>query len=72
VEGTIDMLIDDTAADSQKFLYLKTKDNLVTSLRLLKDGYVYAPEIGFFQVDKAVFDKFYTSLKVADSTTISE
>jgi hypothetical protein len=62
VERSIDMLIDESTADGQKFLYLKTKDNLITSLRLLKDGYVYIDDIGFFQVKKADFDAFYISL----------
>jgi hypothetical protein len=62
VEQPIDLLIEDTAADSQKFLYLRTEDNLITTVRLLKDGYVYADEIGFFEVDKAAFDAFYNSL----------
>ena len=63
VEGSVDLLIEDTSADSQKFIYLKTKDDLVVTLRLLKDGYVYAPEIGFFQMDQVVFDEFYHSLQ---------
>ena len=63
VEGSVDWLIEDTSADSQKFLYLQTNDHLVTTLRLLKNGYVYAPEVGFFQVDKEVFDAFYASLQ---------
>ncbi len=63
VEGSVDWLIENTESDSQKFLYLQTKDHLVTTLRLLKDGYVYAPEVGFFQVDKEAFDAFYASLQ---------
>jgi hypothetical protein len=63
VERSIDTLIDEAAAEGQKFLYLKTEDNLITSIRLLKDGYVYVDEIGFFQVDQADFDEFYGSLK---------
>ncbi|MDF2908045.1 MAG: hypothetical protein K0R34_3366 [Herbinix sp.] len=63
VERSIDTLIDEASADSQKFLYLKTEDNLITSIRLLQDGYVYVDEIGFFQVDQADFDEFYSSLQ---------
>ena len=63
VERSIDTLIDESSADGQKFLYLKTKDNLITPIRLLKDGYVYVDEIGFFQVDKAAFDEFYGLLQ---------
>ncbi|MDF2541331.1 MAG: hypothetical protein K0S47_1049 [Herbinix sp.] len=61
---TIDMFTEKTDYDSQKFIYVRTKDNLITTLRLFKDGYVYAPEVGFFQVDKTVFDDFYNSLPV--------
>ncbi|MBP1755470.1 MAG: hypothetical protein H6Q59_1868 [Firmicutes bacterium] len=63
VERSVDTLIDETNADGQKFLYLRTKDNLITPMRLLKDGYVYVDEIGFFQVDKADFDEFYGLLQ---------
>jgi hypothetical protein len=63
VERSIDTLIDEASADSQKFLYLKTEDNLITSIRLLEDGYVYVDEIGFFQIDQADFDEFYSSLQ---------
>jgi hypothetical protein len=63
VERSIDTLIDESSADGQKFLYLKTVDNLISSIRLLKDGYVYVDEIGFFQVDQADFNEFYDSLQ---------
>jgi hypothetical protein len=63
VERSIDALIDEASADGQKFLYLKTEDNLITSIRLLKDGYVYVDEIGFFQVNQADFNEFYDSLQ---------
>ncbi len=63
VERSIDTLIDESSAEGQKFLYLRTKDNLITPLRLLKDGYVYVDEIGFFQVDKSAFDEFYGLLQ---------
>jgi hypothetical protein len=62
IEGSTDMLIENTSADSQKFVFLKTKDRLITSVRLLKDGYVYVPSVGFFQVDKTAFDAFYASM----------
>ncbi len=62
VTMSIDKLIDDPSPDSQKFLYLRTEDNMVTTLRLLKEGYVYVPEVGFFQIDKENFDAFYNSL----------
>jgi hypothetical protein len=68
VDESIDKLIEDSSYDSQKFLYLKTKDNLITTLRLLKDGYVYAPEVGFFQVDQAAFDAFYESMPVTENS----
>ncbi len=63
VERSIDTLIDEASMESQKFLYLKTEDNLITTVRLLKDGYVYVDEIGFFQVDKDDFDKFFNALQ---------
>jgi hypothetical protein len=63
VERSINTLIDEASADGQKFLYLKTGDNLISSIRLLKDGYVYVEEIGFFQVDQADFNEFYDSLQ---------
>ncbi len=63
VERSIDTLIDETSADGQKFLYLKTVDNLITPIRLLKDGYVYVDEIGFFQVNQEDFNEFYGSLQ---------
>jgi hypothetical protein len=56
------MLIENTEADSQKFIYVKTKDNMITSIRLLKDGYVYAPEVGFFEVDQEAFQAFWNSM----------
>ncbi len=63
VERSIDTLIDETSMDAQKFLYLKTEDNLITSIRLLKEGYVYVDEIGFFQVDQEDFNAFYNFLQ---------
>lgn len=63
VDRSIDTLIDEASVNSQKFLYLKTEDNLISSIRLLKDGYVYVDEIGFFQVDQADFNEFYDSLQ---------
>lgn len=64
VEETMDLLIEDMSGDNQKFVYLKTEDNLIVTLRLLKDGYVYAPEVGFFQVDKEGFSAFYESMQL--------
>jgi hypothetical protein len=63
IERSIDTLIDEASANGQKFLYLKTEDNLISSIRLLKDGYVYVDDIGFFQVDQADFSEFYESLQ---------
>ncbi len=63
VERSIDTLIDETTMNSQKFIYLRTEDNLITSIRLLKDGYIYVDEIGFFQVDQEDFDDFYNTLQ---------
>ena len=63
VERSIDTLIDEASLNSQKFLYLQTEDNLITSIRLLQEGYVYVDEIGFFQVDQADFNEFYDTLQ---------
>lgn len=69
-----DMLIDNTEYDSQKFIYIKNKDNLITSLRLLKDGYVYVAGAGLFQVDYDTYKAFWdtmpvTGLDSSDTTT---
>lgn len=64
VSETTDMLTENTDYDSQKFIYLRTSDNLITSLRLFKDGYVYAPEVGYFQIDKNTFDAFWNMMPV--------
>jgi hypothetical protein len=58
----VDMFTDEY--DSQKFIYVKTKDNLITTLRLFKEGYVYAPMVGFFQIDQNSFDAIWNSLPV--------
>lgn len=63
VERSIDTLIDETSVDSQKFLYLKTEDNLISAIRLLKDGFVYVDDIGFFRVNQTAFQDFYNSLQ---------
>ncbi len=64
LEGSTDMLIENISSDSQKFVYVKTKDHLITTLRLLKDGYVYMHGVGFFQVEKDAFDAFYNAMPV--------
>lgn len=65
-----DMFTENTEIDSQKFVKVTTKDNLTTTLRLFKDGFVYANGVGFFEVDKVTFDAFYQSLPVdQDKTT---
>ncbi len=68
----IDMFTENTDYDSQKFVYVKTKDNLITSLRLFKGGYVYAPEVGFFKVDQNIFDAFYNTMPVTAPTEVTE
>lgn len=60
-----DMFTENEAFDSQKFIYVRTKDNLITSLRLFKDGYVFAPTAGFFRMDQETFDAFWNSMPVA-------
>ncbi len=66
-----DMLLENQEYDSQKFVYVKTKDKLVTCLRLFKDGYVYAQGAGFFQVDPTAFNAFWDALPVSQTPTES-
>jgi hypothetical protein len=71
----IDMLTENTEYDSQKFVDIKTKDHLVTSLRLFKGGYVYDSQVGFFKVDDKAFNAFWDTMPVtapADGNTASE
>jgi hypothetical protein len=65
------MFTENVDYDSQKFIYVKTDNNLITCLRLFKGGYVYAPEVGFFQVDQSVFDVFWNTLPVTSSEAIT-
>ncbi|MGB4658572.1 MAG: immunoglobulin-like domain-containing protein [Mobilitalea sp.] len=65
------MFTENVDYDSQKFIYVKTDNNLITCLRLFKGGYVYAPEVGFFQVEQSVFDAFWNTLPVTASETIT-
>lgn len=65
-----DFFTDYTGNDNQKFIYLKTKDHLITCLRLFKDGYVYVPTAGFFQMDQTVFQTFWNS--IGSSTSDNE
>ncbi|QHQ60341.1 hypothetical protein Ana3638_05775 [Anaerocolumna sedimenticola] len=62
----IDMLTENTDYDSQKFVDIKTKDHLITSLRLFKGGYVYDSQVGFFKVDDAAFNAFWNTMPVTD------
>lgn len=64
IGNNIDLFTENTQNDSQKFVYVKTKDNLITSLRLFKEGYVYAPEAGFFKMNQNVFDTFWNTMPV--------
>lgn len=61
-----DFFSDKTAFDSQKFVNVTTEDQLTTSLRLFKDGYVYANGVGFFRIDNPAFHTFYESLPVSE------
>lgn len=65
----IDMLTENTDYDSQKFVDIKTKDNLVTSLRLFKGGYVYDTQVGFFKADDTAFNAFWDTMPVTDPNT---
>lgn len=62
----VDMLLENTEYDSQKFVDIKTNDKLVTSLRLIKGGYVYDSQIGFFKVDDKAFQTFWDTMPVTD------
>lgn len=62
----IDMLTENTDYDSQKFVDIRTKDKLVTSLRLFKGGYVYDSQVGFFKVDDNAFHAFWDTMPVTD------
>lgn len=62
----IDMLTENTDYDSQKFVDIKTKDKLITTLRLFKGGYVYDSQVGFFKVDDKAFQTFWDTMPVAD------
>ncbi len=63
----LDMLTENTDYDGQKFVDIKTKDKLVTTLRLFKGGYVYDSQIGFFKVDDKAFQTFWDTMPVTDT-----
>ena len=50
--------------DSQKFVYIKTGNGLVTTLRLFKNGMVHYSGVGFFQMDEKAFTAFWDTLPV--------
>ncbi len=62
IGNDIDLLLETQVDDGQKFITITTKDNLKTTLRLVKGGYVYDSQIGFFKVADDVFQAFYNSL----------
>lgn len=62
IGNDIDLLLENQDIDSQKFITITTKDNLNTTLRLVKGGYVYDSQIGFFKVSEDAFHTFWTSL----------
>ena len=66
-----DMFTTHTDDDSQKFVYIKTKDNIVTPLRLFNDGYVYFYQAGFFKIEDSVFKAFWDTLPVSQVGTTS-
>lgn len=72
LDEATDLFSESTDYDSQKFIYLKTKDNLITSIRLFKEGYVYAPGVGFFQVDQTAFDAFWNTMPVTAPSETAE
>ncbi len=67
-----DMLVENTDYDSQKFITIKTKDNLNTTLRLFKNGYVYDTQAGFFKVDDNAFQSFWDTMPVTTQSNTSE
>jgi hypothetical protein len=67
-----DMFTENVDYDSQKFIYVKTRDNLITSLRLFKGGYLYAPMVGFFKMDQNSFDTFWNSMPVTAPAEVTE
>lgn len=62
IGNDIDLLLENQEADAQKFITITTKDNLNTTLRLVKGGYVYDSQIGFFKVTDDAFNDFWNSL----------
>lgn len=62
IGNDIDLLLETQVADGQKFITITTKDNLKTTLRLVKGGYVYDSQIGFFKIADDAFHAFYNSL----------
>ncbi|ROR28478.1 hypothetical protein EDD66_10460 [Mobilisporobacter senegalensis] len=70
IGNNIDLFTENTENDSQKFVYVKTKDNLITTLRLFKEGYVYAPEAGFFKLDQDMFNIFWDTMPVASGIDV--
>lgn len=67
-----DMLVENTDYDSQKFITIKTKDNLNTTLRLFKGGYVYDTQAGFFKVDDNAFHAFWDTMPLTVPANTSE
>ncbi|SHK26541.1 hypothetical protein SAMN02745136_02125 [Anaerocolumna jejuensis DSM 15929] len=61
-----DMMTENTEFDSQKFVDIKTKDKLITTLRLFKGGYVYDSQAGFFKVDDQAFQNFWDTMPVTE------
>ncbi|MDF2801071.1 MAG: hypothetical protein K0S61_974 [Anaerocolumna sp.] len=62
VGNDVDLLLENQEADAQKFITITTKDNLKTTLRLVKGGYVYDTQVGFFKVADEAFNAFWNSL----------
>lgn len=69
IGNDVDMLLENTDYDSQKFVDIRTNDKLITSLRLVKGGYVYDSQIGFFKVDEKAFQSFWDTMPVTEPAT---
>lgn len=62
IGNDIDLLLENQDAERQKFITITTKDNLNTTLRLVKGGYVYDSQIGFFKVSDEAFNALWSTL----------
>lgn len=62
IGANTDLLLENDGMDGQKFITITTRDNLKTTLRLVKGGYVYDSQIGFFKLSDEAFNAFWNGL----------